>query len=106
MRIAVVGNSDFITGFQLAGIKDVYEAPDEWKAKNILEEIRDMRDVAIVIIPKRFAYKIRGFIDEWKREKGIYPVILELPDVHEEETYEDYMREIVKRALGIDIMKR
>ncbi len=106
MRIVAVGSSEFITGFQLAGVKDVYEASDEWKAKKILEEIRDMNDVAIVIIPKRFSYKIRSFIDEWKREKGIYPVILELPDVHEVEKYEDYMREIVKRALGIDIMKR
>ncbi len=106
MRIVVVGSSDFITGFQLAGIKEVYEAEDEWKAKNVLEDIKDMRDVAIVIIPKRYAYRIRNFIDDWKREKGIYPVILELPDMHEREKYEDYMREIVKRALGIDILKR
>ena len=106
MRIVVVGSSDFIIGFQLAGIKDVYEAEDEWKAKSVLEEIKGMENVAIVIIPKRISYKIRDFIDEWKREKDIYPVILELPDVHEREEYEDYMREIVKRALGIDIMKR
>ena len=106
MRIVVVGSSDFIIGFQLAGIKDVYEAQDEWKTKSILEEIKDMKDVAIVIIPKRFSYRIRDFINDWKREKDIYPVILELPDVHEVERYEDYMREIVKRALGIDILKR
>ncbi|MCD6276335.1 V-type ATP synthase subunit F [Euryarchaeota archaeon ex4484_178] len=105
MRIVVVGSRDVVNGFQLAGIKDVYECEDSWRAKEILEEIRDMKDVAIVLIPTIISKEIRDFINEWKREKGIYPVILEIPDRKEIE-YEDPMRELVRRAIGIDILKR
>ncbi len=106
MRIVVVGSSDFITGFQLAGIKEVYEAEDEWKAKNVLEDIKDMRDVAIVIIQRSYARELKKYIDKWRNEKGIYPVILELPDHREKGEYEDPMRYVIRRAIGIDIMKR
>ncbi len=106
MKIVVVGTRDVVNGFRLAGIKDAYECEDPWKAKEILQEIKDMNDVAIVIIPRTLSSEIRDFINEWKSEKGIYPVILEIPDKKEVEEFEDPMREIVKRAIGIDILKR
>jgi len=105
MRIIVVGDRDMINGFQLAGIKDSYEAEDPWKMKEILNEIKYMKDVAIVIISRRMAHEIRDYLNEWKKEKGIYPIILEIPDKKEVEV-EDPMRSLVKRAIGIDILKR
>jgi V/A-type H+-transporting ATPase subunit F len=105
MRIVVVGDRDMVNGFQLAGIKDTYEAEDPWRVKEILNEIKDMPDVAIVIISRRIAYEIRDYINEWKKEKGIYPIILEIPDKKEVEV-EDPMRDLVRRAIGIDILKR
>ncbi len=106
MRIVVIGDTEFTTGFQYAGVKDTYECMDSWKAKNILEEIGEMRDVAIVIIPQDIASKIRDFINDWKREKGIYPIILELPHIHQKEKFEDPLRNIIRRAIGVDILKR
>ncbi len=106
MRIVVLGDDEFITGFQLAGIKDTYECEDSWKAKNILEDLKDMKDVGIVIIPRDIASNIRDFINEWKNEKGIYPVIIELPHLHEKGEFEDPLRNMIRRAIGVDIMKR
>ena len=106
MRIVAVGNVDFVAGFQLAGVKDVYEAADEWQAKKALEMVREMHDVAIVIIQRKYARKLRKYIEEWRNVKGIYPVILELPDHREKGEYEDPMRDVIKRAIGIDMMKR
>ena len=106
MRIIAVGDLDFIAGFQLAGVKDVYEAEDSWKMKNALEIVKDMQDVAIVILQRRYAKDIRGYIDEWKNNKGIYPVILELPDHREKGAYEDPMHDVIRRAIGIDLNKR
>ncbi len=106
MRIVAVGDMDFITGFQLAGIKQVYEAEDSWTAKNALEMIKGMNDVAIVIIQRRFARELREFINEWKLEKDIYPVIIDVPDHRREGEYEDPMREVIRRAIGVDILKR
>ncbi len=106
MRIVVLGDVEFITGFQLAGVKDVYLCEDGWKAKNILEDVKDMKDVAIVVIPRDIASGIRNFINEWKSEKGIYPVILELPHLHERGKFEDPLRNLIRRAIGVDIMKR
>ncbi len=105
MRILIVGDRDMINGFQLAGIKDSYEANDPWRVKEILNEIKDMKDVAIVIISRKMAHEIRDYLNEWKKEKGIYPIILEIPDRKEVEV-EDPMRSLVKRAIGIDILKR
>ncbi len=106
MRIVAVGQSETVIGFQLAGIKDVYEVNDEWEAENVLREIKDMPDVAIVILPRGIANKIRKFLNDWKMEKGIYPVILEIPDVQEEEKYEDPMRSLIRRAIGVDIYNK
>jgi len=106
MRIIVIGDNEFITGFRLAGVKDTYECNDAWRAKGILEKIKDMNNVAIVIIPRSISGEIREFLNDWKCEKGIYPVILEIPDGKETREFEDPMRELVKRAIGIDILKR
>ena len=106
MRIVAVGNIDFIAGFQLAGIKDVYEAPDTWQARKVLEIVKELEDVAIVIIQRSYARELRKYIEEWRNEKGIYPVILELPDHREKGEYEDPMRDVIRRAIGIDMMKR
>ncbi len=105
MRIIVVGDRDMVNGFQLAGIKDTYEAEDPWRVKEILNDVKDMSDVAIVIMSRRIANEIRDYINDWKKEKGIYPIILEIPDKKEVEV-EDPMRDLVRRAIGIDILKR
>ncbi len=105
MRIIVVGDRDMVNGFQLAGIKDTYEAEDPWRVKEILNDVKDMSDVAVVIISRRIAHEIRDYINEWKKEKSIYPIILEIPDKKEVEV-EDPMRDLVRRAIGIDILKR
>jgi len=105
MRIIVVGDRDMVNGFQLAGIKDTYEAEDTWRVKEILNDVKDMSDVAVVIISRRIAHEIRDYINEWKKEKSIYPIILEIPDKKEVEV-EDPMRDLVRRAIGIDILKR
>ncbi len=106
MRIVAVGDMDFIAGFQLAGIKDVYEAEDSWNARKVLEIVKDMQDVAIVILQRRYASEIRDFINRWKEEKDIYPIIIELPDYREKGEYEDPIRDMIKRAIGVDMMKR
>ncbi len=106
MKIVVVGDRDVVNGFRLAGIKYSYVVEDSWKAQEILNDIKEMNDVAIVIIPRRIAESIRDFINEWKMEKDIYPVILEIPDRKEVGEFKDPMRDIVRRAIGIDILKR
>lgn len=106
MRIVAIGDMNFITGFQLAGVKNVYEANDLWQAQKSLEIIKEMQDIAIVIIQRSYAVKLKKYIDEWRTQKNIYPIILELPDYKEKGEYEDPMRNIIRRAIGIDILKR
>jgi V/A-type H+-transporting ATPase subunit F len=106
MKIAVIGDAHFIIGFQLAGVKDAFEVNNKEDFKKVIEKVRNMNDLAIVIIQRDKVYEFRRMIDEWKREKSIYPVILELPGLKEKEVYEDPMREIIKRAIGIDVLKR
>ncbi len=106
MKIVAIGNLNFITGFQFAGVKNVYEANDSWQAKKNLEIIKEMQDIAIVIIQRSYARELKNYIDEWRSKKDIYPIILELPDYKEKGKYEDPMRNIIRKAIGIDILKR
>ena len=106
MRMVVIGDSDFVVGFQLAGVSDVYECSSNYEVTKAIEKIRNLHDLAVIIIQRSYAIQVRKFIDEWKLKKGIYPVIIELPDYQDRAKLEDPMREIIKRAIGIDIMKR
>jgi V/A-type H+-transporting ATPase subunit F len=106
MKVAVVGDEDFVIGFQLGGVKLGYACTTGEEAIQNVEKVRGMDDIAVLIIQRKFADEIRGYINEWKLKKGIYPVILELPGYGDEGEYEDPMREVIRRAIGIDIMKR
>ncbi len=106
MKIVAIGDKNFVVGFQLAGIKIVYEVSNLEDAKHSIDEVKKFKDLAIIIIQRDISQKLKDYIAEWKKEKDIYPVILELPGFHEKGVYEDPMREVIKRAIGIDILKR
>ncbi len=106
MKVAIIGDDDFVIGFQMGGVKLVYSCATPDDALKSIEKIRDMRDIAVLVIQRSYADKVREYINEWKHKKDIYPVILELPGYGDREAKEDPMRNVIKRAIGVDIMKR
>jgi vacuolar-type H+-ATPase subunit F/Vma7 len=96
-RIGVLGGSEFIVGFQLAGIRDTFEVSD-----NPLEDIAKIReeDISVVIIDEGILHKL----DEHERlkiEDSINPVFIPLST----EGTQESLRRLIRKSIGIDLWK-
>ncbi|BAD85790.1 archaeal/vacuolar-type H+-ATPase, subunit F [Thermococcus kodakarensis KOD1] len=102
MKIAVLGDSDTVLGFRLAGVHEAYafeETPlDIERLKNKLNELIEREDVGIILITERLAEKVE--IPDVK-----LPIILQVPDKSGSKLGEKALREIVRRAIGVELKR-
>ncbi len=97
MEIAVVGSDEFVVGFRLAGIKQVYGVPPE-KLQDTILELMEKKDIGILAVhtadierlPQNLRESILGSVD---------PVVIPVGED------EGDMRDKVRRAMGIDLYK-
>ncbi len=98
VKIAVVGGSEFIVGFQLAGIKDTMEV-----IGNYFSELRNMKsrkDIGIVVVDE----KIMEGLDIHQRldiEASVEPVFIPVSTKAEQ----DSLKRLIKKSIGIDLWK-
>ncbi len=104
MRIAAIADRKTAAGFMLAGIKDAFAAENAFDAEKLLKKVLNTPDIAVLFITSDLAEHIRGQITSRRLRGMLYPVIVEIPPVSGE-MKEDSMREIVKRAVGINMEK-
>jgi len=103
MRIAVIGDSDMITGFGLIGIKDLYEASnEEAEVKRVFDEVTADKEIGLVIISSPLAEIVRGQIKRFNQTKKIVPVIMEVPDKRGPPEHDPF-EELIKKAVGVSI---
>ena len=50
MELAVIGKSDFVTGFRLAGIRKVYEATDTTAIESAVKSVLQDKSVGIIVM--------------------------------------------------------
>jgi V/A-type H+-transporting ATPase subunit F len=103
MRVSVIGDFDTVTGFKLAGVKDTKEVGDPKDAIPILKKEIKKEDIGVIIITERIAEEIR---DEMKAftEDLVMPIIVEIPDKKGPmEAKIDPIKEMVRRAVGVEI---
>ena len=107
MEIAVLGDSDTVLGFSLTGVKKTFIINDDniSEAKKALKDIKKLSNIAILIITEKVAELIRNELNEWRNEKSIYPVIMEIPDRTGPITKKDSLSELIKKAIGIDVVE-
>ncbi|HVL48688.1 MAG TPA: V-type ATP synthase subunit F [Candidatus Thermoplasmatota archaeon] len=98
--IAVIGDEDFVLGFQLAGIRraEKAETPEEFTAA-VDKVLTGPKDVGILIVN---AKDVPGLAPNVRRRlsESIDPVVIQMGG----EAGGD-LREKVKRAIGIDLYK-
>jgi len=97
-EIAVIGGSEFVLGFQLAGIKKVYE--EDAPERKVLELMKD-EGIGIIITDE----KTMGKLSEYTREAvelSVKPVTVV---VSEEGSSQESLRKIIKKSIGIDLWK-
>jgi len=102
MKIAVLGDRDTALGFKLAGVHEVYSFEDTplemERLKNKLKELVERGDVGIILITERFAQRV-------ELPDVTVPIILQVPDKSGSKFGEEALREIVRRAIGVELKR-
>lgn len=103
MKIGVIGDSNTVLGFRLAGVRETYETEEPLKALEALKILFKDNEMGLIIITERIADKLRAEIDKLT-EGMVTPLIVEIPDKGGAvERKVDPIKEMVRRAVGIEI---
>jgi V/A-type H+-transporting ATPase subunit F len=99
MEIAIVGNSDFVIGFRLAGIRKTYDASAgelEVKIQSVLND----KNVGILVVHdddmKKLSLHMQKTLDD-----SVEPTVIAIGGKGESTN----LREKIKQAVGVDLWK-
>ena len=99
MEIAVIGKSDFITGFRLAGVRKTYDVQGEKGLEDQIKQCISDPDIGIVVLHaddlKTLSPGLQKTVDE-----SIEPTFIAIGG-----TEESGLRDKIKRAIGVDLWK-
>ena len=97
MTMAVLGGNEFVVGFQLAGIRQAFEAKGSLMDR--IKEIKSNPSIKIVVMDENL---LNG-LDRQDRldiEASVAPVFVPLSTSSSQEN----LRFLIKKSIGIDIM--
>jgi len=100
MEIAVIGNSEFILGFRLAGIKKTYAAENDEKLNEYINTVLHDANVGILVINSSDMQKIPRRLRS-TLENSVKPTVIAIGG----EEGGMSMRERIKRSVGVDLWK-
>ncbi len=99
MEIAVVGNSDFILGFRLAGIRKTYETAQTELEARIQTVLKD-KTIGILVMHnddlKRLSVNMQKTLDD-----SVEPTVIAIGGKGESTN----LRDKIKQAVGVDLWK-
>ena len=97
MEIAVLGGSEFILGFQLAGITRTIEVSEN--PANEIKEVMKAPDVGIIVIDDKTMEKLDENTQQLI-ESSIKPVsvVVSTKDTNEA------LRRLIKKSIGVDLL--
>ena len=98
--IAVMGNPDFVLGFNLAGVRKTYVADSKEFPRAMEKLLAKADNVGILIVQDSDLSHLPPTLRK-KASESLEPVIVAMG----EGAGQDDLREKVKRAIGIDIVK-
>ena len=99
MEIAVIGNSDFVLGFRLAGIRKTYEAAQAELEARIQTVLND-KAVGILVMHnddlKKLSVHMQQTLDD-----SVEPTVIAIGGKGESTN----LRDKIKQAVGVDLWK-
>lgn len=106
MNVAVIGDERMVWGFALAGVKEtmVTDAADE--AENAVRTWSTDSGIGIIMISSGLAAKIRPYLVRTRKEKRLYPLILEIEMPGADQEGGVRVEEELLRAVGMMIRER
>ena len=100
MEIAVIGNSEFILGFRLAGIRKTYAAENDEKRNEYITSVLHDGQVGILVLNSSDMEKIPRRL-RTTLENSVRPAVIAIGAEEGGLT----MRERIKRSVGVDLWK-
>ncbi|MCL2156471.1 MAG: V-type ATP synthase subunit F [Methanobrevibacter sp.] len=102
--VAVIGDIDTVTGFQLGGLKEGRIVKTNQEAEKALDELIENK-ISVIIITEKIAEKISEYIEK-RIGSDVLPMIIEIPDKSgSSERDSDPMGELIKRVIGVEMVK-
>jgi V/A-type H+/Na+-transporting ATPase subunit F len=100
-EIAVIGDSEFALGFELIGIKKIVEAESRSSVFSAFSTLMK-EDVGIIVTNDKTIEKLDA---NFRRsvENSVTPIVVILS---EKAVAQDNLRELIKKAIGIDILSK
>lgn len=99
MEIAVVGSSDFVIGFRLAGIRKIYDTTSDAMEAKIQSVLKD-KNVGILVIHnddmKKLSPHMQKILDD-----SVEPTVIAIGGMGESTN----LREKIKQSVGVDLWK-
>ena len=99
IKIAVLGDEDFVLGFRLAGVENCIMAEKGELARKLDELLKD-RELKVVIMKEEDVMGLPARVRK-NLEKMVVPVIARVS----EQEYAVDLRDLIKRCIGIDVWK-
>ena len=98
VKIAVAGSNEFVLGFQLAGIKDIFELSNDPYAK--LKELKQKKELGVVVVEEKVVEKLEQH-QKSELEASVDPVFIQISTKVEQ----DSLRRLIKKSVGVDLWK-
>lgn len=104
MRIAALCDRDTAVGFRLAGVKDIFVP--EGNEKELWFNITEQDDIGLIFITEEIAERIEKYIKDFRIRNDV-PIVVEIPDKKgHKKDHINFVSQLIKRAVGIEIIKR
>jgi len=101
-KVALIADTDTAIGFRLAGLKEVHVAENSMQAITAFNKLIKSPEIGIIMITESLAHEIRHYMKEYYKEP--IPVIVEIPDKRGTLSSTEFIKEIVRRTIGVEII--
>jgi len=99
MELAVIGDSEFVTGFRLAGVKKIFEVSDDELESTVNGAFNDS-GIGIIVMHDDDINKLPEILRDTLNE-SVEPTIVTLGGTSESSN----LRDKIKQSVGVDLWK-
>ncbi len=99
MELAVIGDSEFVTGFRLAGVKKIFEVSDDELESTVNGAFNDS-GIGIIVMHDDDINKLPEILRDTLNE-SVEPTIVTLGGTGESSN----LRDKIKQSVGVDLWK-
>ncbi|MGB9940779.1 V-type ATP synthase subunit F [Methanosarcina sp.] len=100
MELAVIGKSDFVTGFRLAGIRNIYETADVTSTESAVKSVLDNKSIGILVMHNDDIGNLPEILRKNLNE-SVQPTVVALGGSGAGSS----LRDKIKQAVGVDLWK-